>query len=377
MKTTAMAEALKRAEDKKKNNGNGDALPILDAIEIAPLSDEEIAEKAKKAQERAVWALGAAAKLQEIRGEIKKLEVIEKAGGVLTSDDMRRLAWLRSKEQEILRAGDSSVQGHVAFASFLEEIRNASRTVPVCKKYAEFLVQRGHYRIAGKAEHADFRQRMKAGEKDVLPVGARIVDGVLYIPAFVGDEKSAGQRAVEAEFVRLVRETYKDLARAAKAHEREVEQAGGNPDLSLLNKGEVGVYLFTTKTDPDKRKRGTIRVEIYEHAKKEGEEPEKYLRIVGAGGQRFQNLAEVVNTTFVRFGLFKTAQPLPFSFLNGGEFPDGSLADKADFFESCLARIPREKRDGVVKTIIAVKSVIKEYFTRVSADSDDSETESE
>lgn len=360
-----LGDALVKAKPKKKSNGD-EVLPNLDEFEVAPLSDEEIAEKTKKAQERAQWALGAAAKLQEIRGEITKLVAIEKQGGALTSDDMRRLAWLRSKEQELMRAGDENVQGHVAFASFLEEIRNASRTVLTCKKYAEFLVQRGHYRITGKAEHTDFRKRMKAGEKDVLPIGGRVVDGVLYLPAFKPEDKSAGQRAVEAEFVRLVRETYKDLAKASKAHEREIESAGGNADLSALNRGDVGVYIFTIKTHPDKRQRGTLRVEVYEHAKKEGEEPEKYLRIIGAGGQRFQNLNDCISTTFVRFGLFKIAQPLPFNFLNGGEAPDGLLADKADFFESCLSRIPHEKRDGVVQVIVAVKGVIKEYFARAS-----------
>ncbi len=375
-KNTTLGDALKGARPikKAKANGNGDALPDLGSFEVAPLSDEEIAEKAKKAQERAQWALGAAAKLQQIREEIAKFVAIEKQGGALVSDDMRKLAWLRAKEQELMHAGDEGVQGHVAFATFLEEIRNASRTVTNCKKYAEILVQRGHYRIAGKAEHADFRKRMKAGEKDVLPIGARVVDGMLYIPAFVGDEKSAGQRAVEAEFVRLVRETYRDLSKAAKAHEKEIENAGGNADLSPLNQGQVGVYLFKNSTDKDKRQRGTLRVEVYEHAKKEGEEPVKYLRIVGAGGQRFQNLTNVVNTTFVRFGLFKTAQPLPFSFLRGGEFPQGNLADKADFFESCLSKIPQEKREGVVKTIIAVKAVIKEWF---SLHPTSSETETE
>lgn len=358
-----LGDALKGAKPikKAKANGNGDALPDLGSFDVAPLSDEEIAEKAKKAQERAQWALGAAAKLTEIRGEIAKLEAIEKAGGALASDDMRKLAWLRAKEQELMHAGDESVQGHVAFASFLEGVRSSVRTVANCKKYAEILVQRGHYRIAGKAEHADFRKRMKASEKDVLPVGARVVDGTLYIPAFAGDEKSAGQRAVEAEFVRLVRETYRDLSKAAKAHEREVESAGGNSDLSALNRGDVEIYIFKNSTDKDKRQRGTLRIEIYEHAKKEGEEPVKYLRIVGAGGQRFQNLNGCIGT-FVRFGLFKTAQPLSFSFLRGGEFPQGNLADKADFFESCLSRIPHEKRDEVIKLIIAVKSIIKEWF---------------
>lgn len=378
-KNATLGDALKNAKPIKKAraNGNGDAiLPNLNEIDIAPLSDEEVAEKAKKAQERAQWALGAAAKLAEIRGEIAKLEAIEKAGGALVSEDMRRLAWLRSKEQELMHAGDESVQGHVAFAAFLEEIRHASRTVVNCKKYAGLLVSRGHYRIAGKAEHADYRKRMKAGEKDLLPIGARVVDGVLYLPAFKVEDKSAGQRAVEAEFVRFVRETYKDLAKAAKAHECEIEQEGGNADLSVLNRGGVGIYIFKNSTDKDKRQRGTLRVEVYEHAKKEDGEPEKYLRVIGAGGQRFLNLNDCIGTTFVRFGLFKTAQPLPFSFLRGGEFPDGNLFDKADFFESCLARIPSEKRDGVLKLIIAVKAIIKEWFsTHSTPEPEPAETE--
>lgn len=359
-----LGDALKNAKPMKKSNNNGsDTLPDLGDFEVAPLSDEEIAEKSKKAQERAQWALGAAAKLQQIREEIAKLVAIEKQGGVLVSDDMRKLAWLRAKEQELMRAGDEDLQGHVAFATFLEEIRRASRTVENCKKYAEILVKRGYYRLAGKAEFADYRNRMKRGEKDVLPIGARVIDGVLYLPAFTAEDKSAGQRAVEAEFVRLVREAYKDLVKAAKSHECEVESAGGNPDLSALNRGDVGIYIFKNSTDKNKHNRGTLRVEIYEREREKGKDPIRSLRIIGAGGLRFQNLADVVNTIFVSFGFFKVGQVLPFSFLRGGEFPDGPLADKADFFESILVKIPSAKREGVVKLIIAVKAIIKEWFS--------------
>ena len=361
----SVAKAVHVAQQKKKEKGNGSgndgALPDLGSFNVTLLSDEEVAERTKKARERADWALGAATKLASLKGEIVKLEDIIKAGGALTTEDAKRLDWLRKKADELSHAGDAGVQGHVAFATFLEEMRNASRTVLVCKKYAEILVQRGHYRVAGKAEHADFRQRMKFGEKDILPQGAAVVDYTLYLPAFKPEDKSAGQRAIEAEFTRLKRETYKDLSKAAKAHETEVENAGGKTELKLLNLGNPGVYLFTTKNHPDKRKRGTIRVEVYEQ-EKEGHQPEKFLRIIGAGGQRFQNLADVVNTTFVRFSVFKIGQPLPFSFLNGGDAPDGHLEDKADLFSTIIHKLPRDKQEPVVRVIKIVKEILKEFF---------------
>ncbi len=248
MKTTVMAEAIKKAEEKKKKSGNGNNLPDLDQIQIQELTEEEIAEREKKVQERKQWAENAAQKLMSIRERTAQLKRLA-MHGVLTQEDKNEIVFLSELETKILSAGDEELQKHVQFAEFLEEIRNAVPHKELAKAFLNRVVAEGRYRLATEEETNQIRNDKK------WPQGTIFFGGKVHLPAFTEEEKSAGQRAIEAELGKYIREANKILAKERKSKTDEIKSITVK-NLALFKQGEAGLYRleFQEREDETGRK---------------------------------------------------------------------------------------------------------------------------
>lgn len=242
-KMSTIADALKKATKEKKKNGNGSSLPDLTQIQIEGLKPEEIAEKEKEAQERRQWAENAAQKLIEIREKIRQLKKLA-VHGVIKEEDKKEISQLQQLENRILSAGDKELQKHIIFAEFLCEIREAGPNVETAKSFVERVVTEGRYRITNQEEVKQMRQEKKA------PSGAIFFLGNVYLPVFADEEKSPGQKALESELVRYVREVNAVLARERKSRINEIKNIPAK-ELVLFKQGEPGFYRLVFQERED------------------------------------------------------------------------------------------------------------------------------
>lgn len=242
--STIMAEALKKAEEKKKNGGNGSSLPDLTQINVQELTPEEIAEHEKKVQERKQWAESAAQKLSEIHEKIAQLKRLE-LHGVLTPEDKGEIAYLEELKSKLLHAGDEELQKHLNFALFIEEIRNAVPHRELVKKFLNRVIAEGRYRIADKDEANQIRHNKE------WPQGTIFFGGKVHLPAFSEEEKSAGQRALESELGKYIREVNKILVKERKSKIDEIKSIAVK-NLALFKQGECGLYHLEFQEREDK-----------------------------------------------------------------------------------------------------------------------------
>lgn len=305
MKTTVMADAFKKAKEKKGNDGNG-SLPDLTQIQVQELTEEEIIEREKKVQDRKQWAEGAAQKLTSIRERIAQLKRLA-MHGVLTQEDKNEIAYLTELKTKILSAGDEELQKHVQFAEFLEEIRNAVPHKELAKKFLNQVVAEGRYRFATEEEINQIRHDKK------WPQGTIFFEGKIYLSVFPEEEKSAGQRAIESELGKYIKEVKKMLAKERKSKTDEIKNISVK-NLTLFKQRETGLYRleFQEREDENGRKwkAGMGLIEIQNHGDK------SFLVIVvkkGCGSLSWLNEY--------------TEKWIPFSWFVKNQIPDSALEE--------------------------------------------------
>jgi len=257
-----MAEAIKKAQEKKKNDGNGSIPLNLDEIQVEVLTDEELEQKTQKVQERRQYAEAAAQKIATIQREINKLKRLA-LHGVLSDEDNKKLANFEKTKKKILEAGDEELRKHLNFALFIEEIREAGQEKNIAKIFLERVVNEGRYRLATKEETNQIRHDKK------WPQGTIFFGGKVHLPAFSEEEKSAGQRALESELTRYLREVRKSEIKKEKSEMNQIKESA-NRGLSLIKQGEKGRYtlLFFERTDENGKrwKAGAGLIEVKEQS---------------------------------------------------------------------------------------------------------------
>ena len=203
-------------------------LPDLDKIEVPEVSGDTFEQIKKEVSERKQWAEAAGAKLQQIQEQIRKLERDSSLN--LSPHGKEVLAQLKAAEKKLLNGfgGDEALKQHVEFSQLLEEIRATDPAhIGEVRSFMNRLVGIGRYKVATSQE---IEEGKKAGK---WPSGTIFFEGKIY---FSTQEKSAGQRALEAELRKLVEAA--KLSKAASIKTR------GNADLSGFEAGMPGLYYF-------------------------------------------------------------------------------------------------------------------------------------
>lgn len=245
---TVMSDAFKKAEEKKKNDGNGSIPLNLDEIQVEVLTDEELEQKTQRVQERRQYAEAAAQKIATIQREINKLKRLA-LHGVLLDEDNKKLENLEKTKKKILESGDEELRKHLNFALFIEEIREAEQEKNIAKIFLERVVAEGRYRLATEEETNQIRHDKK------WPQGTVFFGGKVYLPAFSEEEKSSGQRAIESELGKYIREVNKMLVKERKSKTDEIKSITVK-NLALFKQGEAGLYRleFQEREDETGRK---------------------------------------------------------------------------------------------------------------------------
>lgn len=260
------AENGKKTKKAKKNpgpgNGNGDGLLDLSTLDVEPVSDEEAAREAEEARKRKAFAEQAAAKLTAAEKEIGRLEEIAK-NGILSSEQVARLKHLREEVKKVREFGDTELRNHREFAEFLEFVRGLECNTLNGRKIVERVIADDRYRLATSFEVEETKRL--ARERKPWTKGYFHFEGKGYMPAFKEEEKTGGQKALEAEITRFFRHLNKTLMEdGLKGVPRIL--AEGERDLSGLESGKLGTYAIFypahTGENGEEKKDGSILVSI-------------------------------------------------------------------------------------------------------------------
>lgn len=233
------------------------ALPDLNTIEVTPVEvpkyDGEKKEKSRtEADGTRQWAEAAGEKMVQLEENIEKLDVeikkIERdPNSKFSSTAQSLLTQLKaSRENEkgklnqLLSVGNEAAKAHMEFSALLAEIRGTDPShLGEVRNLISRVVKTGRYRLATEAEI----KAAKAPEGK-RPMGTIFFEGKIYYSSH--EEKSPGQRALEAELRKLVDAA--KFSKAASIKER------GNADLTGFEFGQEGpYYLYSPKRTVEKK----------------------------------------------------------------------------------------------------------------------------
>lgn len=291
----------KAQEEAAKENGAKNAqttsngLPDLDKIDVTELALPTFEEKKEiihqEAEEVKQWSEGAGKKLMQVRKNLENIRMeIEKIESDMIESDRSSefsatardllVQWKQkekeemTKEAQLLSVKNEAAKGHMEFSALLNEIKNTDPThFSKVRDILNRLVKLGRYRIA------TFQDTEEARKKEKWPYGTRFFERNIYIPTVPLEEKSAGQRALEAELKKLID--------AAKTSKPGVIKTNGNADLTGYGPGKPGVYYFYSPERIDKKGQqhaeGYADVKLYDANKREGRPYIKVDIIMAAG----------------------------------------------------------------------------------------------
>jgi len=210
------------------------ALPDLDAIQVAVVSDDDIANQIEEARGRSAYAQKAAQKIIMIRARVTQINLVKERGGMLTSGDVAELKKLAAEEEKILGAGDEELQKSLRFALFIEEIRSGVASAENALAFLARAVEIGRFREPTDAEKQAFR-----AADNKYPSGTLFYAKKAYLSVYTGGP----QRALEAELRKFIGAVKKNDGKAERA-EIEFILQNGEAELGDMRRGIVGVYAL-------------------------------------------------------------------------------------------------------------------------------------
>jgi len=233
--TTPLADQFHLAlVEKAKKKENPAALPDLDAIQVAVVSDDDIEKQVAEARGRSAYAQKAAQKIIMIRARVTQINLVKERGGMLTSGDVAELKKLAAEEEKIFGAGDEELQKSLKFALFIEEIRSASPTSENALAFLTRAVEIGRFREPTDVEKQAFR-----AADNKYPSGTLFYAKKAYLSVHTG----APQRALEAELRKFIGVVKKNDGKSERAEIDYILQ-NGKADLGFMRKGIVGTYAL-------------------------------------------------------------------------------------------------------------------------------------
>ncbi|GMQ95009.1 MAG: hypothetical protein BMS9Abin13_119 [Patescibacteria group bacterium] len=263
-KPTGMGKAMAIAAV-KSNVENASAPQVLpDLPDEAPsLSSEELEEAAQKAQETKSWAEKAGERLLDLKKEQRRIHAVE--GWDLVRKLAERDALLSERIKEIEEAGDENLSRHVEYSEFLNFIREVETPEQIKKVLRRLLDESvnedGVTRV--RDIHKEEAHRLKSANKGRLPRGYFYVEGQCY--AFYspseGQEKSSGQKALEAEFTKALRRVSLQKKRKIR---KKTEELRALTDVSddldgMIDKDDPQEGLYRIFKEPVKEGKRVIR----------------------------------------------------------------------------------------------------------------------
>jgi len=273
-----VGDALKKAQDAKASRA-GVVLPDLDKVVVIEVSDATLAAIEAEGQARKEWAENAGVKLARIEVMIEKL----KANSALSFSEKGKdmLKKFEAAKTQILSVSDETIQGRVAFAMLLEQIRMVDRgsTQAVVSMLRRLIAEKRFH----EPDQTAVRSLPKESGRSKFPAGTIFFPGmILFSCRAENGEANGAQKAVETEARRMVDEYKKILA------DRMKDSTHTSHDLSALEAGKVGRYYVYVPARESAGRRwpdGNLIVEVVDrNAGQEGRKPFEVVMVCDGTG---------------------------------------------------------------------------------------------